>query len=190
MVSDASVNQPKAAWAWVAFDKEGQIITQQSARMKEQNLSSYRAEAIGILYAIKFIKQHQENIPKWTLYCDNQALINRLTSIEDQDIPFEWQDSNIIYNIQQEKLLNETYLHVKEHQILKQNESKIDVKLNFMADKLANEAIQGNEIQKIKTNTFRIIIGEKPAFKTKDIKEYSAESISNQYMINKYGQEA
>jgi hypothetical protein len=39
-----------------------------------------------------------------------------------------------------------------------------------MADKLANEAIQGNETQKIKTNRFRIIINEKPAFKTKDIK--------------------
>jgi hypothetical protein len=59
-----------------------------------------------------------------------------------------------------------------------------------MADNLANEAIKGNEIQKIKTNTFRIIIKEKPAFKTKDIKEYYAESISIQYMINKYGQEA
>jgi hypothetical protein len=59
-----------------------------------------------------------------------------------------------------------------------------------MADKLANEAIQGNEIQKIKTKTFRIIIDEKPVFKTKDIKEYCAESISTQYMINKYGQDA
>lgn len=36
-----------------------------------------------------------------------------------------------------------------------------------MADKLANEAIQGNEIQKVKSNTFRIIINEKPVFKTK-----------------------
>jgi hypothetical protein len=74
--------------------------------------------------------------------------------------------------------------------ILKQNESKIDVKLNIMADKLANEAIQGSEIQEIKTNTFRIIIDEKSVFKTKDIKEYCAESTSKQYMINKYGQEA
>jgi hypothetical protein len=59
-----------------------------------------------------------------------------------------------------------------------------------MADKLANEAIQGNKIQKIKTNTFRIIIDEKPVFKTKNIKEYCAETTSNQYMINKYGQQA
>jgi ribonuclease HI len=115
--------------------------TQQSARIQEQNISSYRAEAIGILYAIKFIQQHQENIQKWTLYCDNQALINRLASIEDQDIPFEWQNSDIIYSIQQEKPPNGTLLHVKGHQILKENESKIDVKLNIMADKLANEAI-------------------------------------------------
>jgi hypothetical protein len=54
-----------------------------------------------------------------------------------------------------------------------------------MAYKLENEAIHGNKIQKTKTNTFRIIIDEKPAFKTKDIKEYCAESISTQYMINK-----
>jgi hypothetical protein len=47
-----------------------------------------------------------------------------------------------------------------------------------MADKWANEAMQGNELQKIKTNTFRVIIYEKPAFKPKDIKEYWAEIIS------------
>ena len=83
IVSDASVHQPNAAWAWVASDKEGKIISQQSAKIQEQNISSYRAEAIGILYAIKFIQQHQENIQKWTLYCDNQALINRLAAIEN-----------------------------------------------------------------------------------------------------------
>jgi hypothetical protein len=60
IVSDASVHQPKTAWTWVASDKEGQIITQQSARLQEQNISSYQAEAIGILYAIKFIKEHQK----------------------------------------------------------------------------------------------------------------------------------
>jgi hypothetical protein len=40
IVSDASVHQPKTAWTWVASDKEGQIITQQSARLQEQNISS------------------------------------------------------------------------------------------------------------------------------------------------------
>jgi hypothetical protein len=33
IVPDASVHQPKAAWAWVASDKEGNIIKQQSSRI-------------------------------------------------------------------------------------------------------------------------------------------------------------
>jgi hypothetical protein len=45
-------------------------------------------------------------------------------------------------------------------------------------------------MQKIKSNTFRIIIDEKPVFKTKNIKEYCAETTSYQFVINKYGQEA
>jgi hypothetical protein len=98
--------------------------------MQEQNISSYQVEAIGILYAIKFIKNNQESIQKWTLYCNNQASINRLEAIvEDQEIPFEWQDPNIIYSIQQEKPTNGTFIHVKGYQILKENESTIEVKL-------------------------------------------------------------
>jgi hypothetical protein len=60
--SVTSVYKSEAAWAWVASDNEGQIVKQKSARIQEQNISSYQAEAIGILYAIKFIKEHQDNI--------------------------------------------------------------------------------------------------------------------------------
>jgi hypothetical protein len=48
-------------------------------------------------------------------YCNNQALINRLESVEEQEIPFKWQEYDDICNIQQAKPSNGRFIQVKGH---------------------------------------------------------------------------
>jgi Reverse transcriptase-like len=90
IVTDASVHPPEAVFAWIITNKKGRIITKYSNKIEENNISSYRAEAYGILDAIEFIHQFKDQIREWSLYCDNEALIKQLQASHDTDkIPTE-----------------------------------------------------------------------------------------------------
>ena len=186
VVSDASVHEKQAAFGWIVADEKGCIIHQHSSRIEELNISSYRAEAFGILDAMKFLHHHQQFIQEWIIYCDNKALITRLQSLEDQEIPYEWQDSDMLYEIQKYLLLDGKFEHVKGHQTLENDEGPTEVKLNILADKLANEAIHGKLIQTPLKSPFRILIDNKPIFKVKDIKEHCYAQVSIQFYRSKF----
>jgi hypothetical protein len=145
---------------------------------------------LGILDSIRFIHDNQNRIEKWTCYCNNQALINRLNQLhESQEVPYKWQDSDIIFQINQVITPNGNFKHGKGHQILEENEGTIKAKLNILADKMANEAINGKVTKNPEKTPFQIIINQKPAFKIREIKEYCHEQVSQKYMREKFGQD-
>jgi hypothetical protein len=51
VATDASVRNKTAAWAWIMADKNGQIIKQESRKIQEFKISSYREEEFGIMAA-------------------------------------------------------------------------------------------------------------------------------------------
>jgi ribonuclease HI len=98
--TDASVHQEKAAFAWIIATTNGKVIVHHSARIKEENISSYQAELFEILNAIIMLQNHIFEVQQWIVYCDNQALVERLQSVQlESEIPSEWKDSDIIESI-------------------------------------------------------------------------------------------
>ena len=137
---------------------------------------------------MKFLHHHQQFIQEWTIYYDNQALITRLNTLEDQEVPYEWQDSDMLYEIQKYLLLDGNFMHVKGHWTLEKDEEPAEVKLNILANKLANEAIHGKLIQATLNSPFRILIDNKPIFKERDIKKYCNEQVRIQFYQSKFTQ--
>jgi hypothetical protein len=73
IATNASVHPPEAAFAWIITGNKGRIITKYSAKLEENDISSYPAKAYGILDAIEFINQYKDQIREWSLYCDNEG---------------------------------------------------------------------------------------------------------------------
>jgi ribonuclease HI len=118
VVTDTSVHQERAASAWIIATDKGKIIVCHSAQIREENISSYRAESHGILNAVQMLQQHALEVQQWTLYRDNQALIQRLQSTKDtKEIPPDWTDSDMIESIIKTLILNGEFKHVKGLQI-------------------------------------------------------------------------
>jgi hypothetical protein len=76
------------------------VLFQYQQRISKTSISSFRAEAIGVLSALKetyFTFQQQQ--VTWTLYCDNLSVIKRLKYIQHQEPKIEWIDSDILLAI-------------------------------------------------------------------------------------------
>lgn len=188
MVSDASVQKGIAAWAWVVADEEGNIIKSHSHRIREIQISSFRAEAFGALSAMEMIHYHRSHIKQWTFYCDNQALITRLKTIQHQEVPFQWHDSDILGTIKNKLTPNGTFHHVKGHQdIISENWDKIEVRLNILADQMAKEAIKGPIYNTQIDTPIRIQAHNKNIFNFQDLNEHNASTIIQTYWKQKLG---
>jgi Reverse transcriptase-like len=189
IATDASVHSPEAAFAWIITDHKGRTITSHASKITELDISSYRAEAYGILDVIEFIQTLGDKIKEWVLYCDNEALINQLNTIQDhEEIPTEWTDSDIIANIKERIIDGGIFRHVKGHQQLTtENNTKIEVRLNILVDSMANQAIHSSMSTKSTPDKSYIQIGQKRIFKLKDIKDHCARQQFHQYQRHKYG---
>jgi hypothetical protein len=65
------------AIAWVITNKQGKIINQHQQCLTKINISSYRAEAIGVCAVLRtlYTRITEQNI-KWKLLCDNKSVIS------------------------------------------------------------------------------------------------------------------
>jgi hypothetical protein len=139
--TDASVHEDISAIAWVVTDDTGKVIYQQHQRLPFKSLSSFRAEAYGAFSALTTLyTEILQYKSKWKLYCDNQALIFRLQSMQLNIYNPEWINSDVLHSIQEHIPPQGEFYHVKCHQILT-NTSSISAKLNHYVDKMANLAI-------------------------------------------------
>jgi hypothetical protein len=75
--TDASIQNPISAIVWVITNKQGKIINQHQQRLTEINISSYRAEAIGVcaLLHTLYTRITEQKI-KWKLLCNNKSVIS------------------------------------------------------------------------------------------------------------------
>ena len=141
IATDASLHQGKAAIAWVITDTNGNIIDEHSSRLHESNISSFRAEAFGILSVLQKHAHHikSEKI-SWNLYCDNKSVIQRAQQLQTSTLNVEWSDSDVLKVIQDNLPQLGNFHHIKGHQTITES-SELSVKLNAYVDKKANEAI-------------------------------------------------
>jgi hypothetical protein len=81
--TDASIQNQISAIAWVITNKQGKIISQHHQCLSERNISSYRAEAIGVCAVLRtrYSRITEHNI-KWKLFCDNKSVISQMVSLQ------------------------------------------------------------------------------------------------------------
>ena len=85
--SDGSVQGPKASFAWVLSDNDGNRLANCNGPVFGSKPTSYRAEAYGILSVCRFfyhLKTKWQVSCKFALYCDNKTSVNR--SAERNDV--------------------------------------------------------------------------------------------------------
>jgi hypothetical protein len=135
------------------------------------------------------LQNHLFEVQKWTLYCDNQALVERLQLTQgENETPLKWIDSDIIESIQQKILPNGEFKHVKGHQkIDNKNRQKLEVILNNWVDDMANKAITSDKTMTSPENIAHVVVNGKRLFKQSQIIRQCAKHISQQYHKSKYG---
>lgn len=138
--TDASVKNNISAIAWVVTSTTGTVLHQKNQCLTEGNISSFRAEAIGICAALRHLTdQITKNNTRWTLLCDNKSVIFRLNSIQKRQYNTEWMDFDVFQNIIAVLPENGTFQHIKGHQTITKTSSH-HVKMNTYVDTLANDA--------------------------------------------------
>jgi hypothetical protein len=170
-------------------NKKGKVIVSHSARIEEENISSYQAEAFGILNAITMLQNHVFEVQQWVLYCNNQALVERVQAVQGNiQIPPKWKDWDIIESIRQKVLPNGEFKHVKGHQT---PDSKIGQKpeavLNNWVDDMANKAIESDNRMKTPEDIAHVVINNKRVFNRAHMISQCTKHISQPYHISKYG---
>jgi hypothetical protein len=163
--------------------ERGRTITSHASKIEELEISSYRAEAYGILDVIELIHHFQDQVEEWILFCDNEALINQLKlSQEIDEIPSKWNNCNIISIIKEKVIAGGSFHHVKGHQELtKENKNRIEVRLNILVDSMGNQAISSMLTTKGTPNNSHIQNGNKHIFKLNDIKDHCSRQQFHQY---------
>jgi ribonuclease HI len=86
IVSDGSVRNNRGAFGWVLALPDGTRLVEGQGPAYGYEISSFRAEAYGMLSALRYIhhiaKHYNVPLPlKFRLCCDNQGLIKRVTRV-------------------------------------------------------------------------------------------------------------
>jgi len=187
LVSDASVQNTKSAYSWVIANQEHQVLYIKSERIQAYNITSYRAELIGILSALQFISiLTRKTTLTWELHCDNQAAINQINQLNLQPIQFEQNDSDILYSIQNYITNKGRFYHVKGHTTVTQNTTLAE-KLNIVADLNAKKAINSDNIYIPPIHTATIHIQNKQIFQAELIVSHCQRQRSIQYWEKRLG---
>ena len=188
IVSDASVQKSKSAYSWVISDQESNILMTRNERIKEDNITSYRAELIGILSALQC--NHDiitKYALKWDFYCDNLAAINQIQHIQITGVNVEQSDSDILYSIKQYTPKYGNFHHVKGHTKVTQNTTLAE-KLNILVDTQAKQAITMVEAYSPPISTLKIVMNGEQKFRAESIVMQCQINMSLQYWKQKTGE--
>ena len=152
IASDGSEAQGKGSCGWVISSMSGDVIAQGAGTAFGSKISSFRCEAYGILAATRFILRlryyyhlpsHNQPIKWW---CDSKSLIQRLhtcttprnpnrASLADHDIEFAIHNTIPLITTQ----FNPHHLHSHQADSAALDQLPIHIRLNRMADKLAQQ---------------------------------------------------
>jgi ribonuclease HI len=176
IVSDGGNREKVGSYGFVIADAESEErLWQASGRAQGFDMSSYRAEAQGMLAGLHFLRMfiwfhcNAKAACKLTHFCDNQSLVietawNRTWAEPSDSLKPEY---DLLAAITRERELLQTYAHkyqrnrwVKGHQedVTPYHQLTFESKLNIEADKLATEAIdtveRKNRLLKVTGNKY------------------------------------
>jgi ribonuclease HI len=112
--TDASVINGNATWAFTIATPDGYQLTSQSGRVRGHNITSFRAELSGILAATSTRDFAPDT--KYTVYCDNQAVITQLNTMKSTRPQVSWSDYDLLYTCLINYPKHVLFEHVKGHQ--------------------------------------------------------------------------
>ena len=160
IATDGSAPSGKGSFAWVISDSEGEILAQCHGPVFGAKISSYRAEAYGILSVLRYLLQlshirgrtttEANTILPHPLVCDNKAIVDRINRLKHwkriyPNVTME-SDWDVLAEIKAtlEALgptSQPTFGHIKGHQdsIRPIEELPLQAQLNCKADELAEK---------------------------------------------------
>ena len=166
IASDGSVRQPNGTFGWIITSTDGSPIARGSGQAFGHNISSFRAEAYGILGALRFLLRmfHYHNTPlpnrTTTWWCDSESLLKRIQSnLNDTINPNRYKDAD--HDLEQCIILTIplvtttlTQQHIRSHQSdnTPLHLLPLPQRLNRIADELATahythiDATKGNRV--------------------------------------------
>jgi RNase H len=206
--SDGGVREGKGGFGIVlAINKTTILKGYKRIRKTFNDLTSYRAEAIGVLAALytylriqQFRATHQIEIPNniLTIICDNEAVVNMINILKRNEI-----NQKMIYKLDMDIFMeikyclgrikkNIKFQHVKGHQDKSVLPLMYEAYLNCNADELATKSIVSRNIQQQETSQYKAIyINNLPVFAnhSKNIKETFHSIKYRQYLHQSFGWE-
>ena len=163
IATDGSAPAGKGSYAWVISDSEGEILAQCHGPVFGAKISSYRAEAYGILSVLRYLLQlshirrrtttEANTLLSHSLVCDNKAIVSRINELKkwkrvypNVTMESEW---DVLAEIKAtlEALApasQPTFDHIKGHQdrTCPTEDLPLQAQLNCKADKLAERFFQ------------------------------------------------
>jgi Reverse transcriptase-like len=187
IATDASVHKGKSAIAWIVTTINGKVIKKSQQSLIQTHFSSFQAEAFGVFLAFRSMHQSiLQQHTKWTLFCDNKALIHRLQAMVQAPVNIEWTDSDILIAIKQVTPENGRFQHVKGHTKITSS-SSIPEKLNHIVDRNANKAIEDTPHPIHFNGVIRIFGDTTQLFSVRDIVHYCRTKVSQHYWLKRLG---
>ena len=165
LASDGSAPEEKGSFAWIISDNLGRRLARCKGPVQSQRISSYRAEAYGVLSVLRFLVRlrafhipedmHNRDFSIHTLRCDNEGLtikINRIKEYQkiypNSTLDSEWDIlAEIRTTILQLGAVAPTVEHILGHQDKDKpyQELPLPAQLNCDADKMAADFLKDNQ---------------------------------------------
>ena len=149
MASDGSAPTGKGSFAWVLSNTQGTRLAQGQGPVFGRKISSYRAEAYGILAGLRFLRRvqqiHTSSIHNLHWVCDNKGLISKLKKLRKYTTHYPNSTMDADWDALHEITLNcPTNLHLRhikghQDQTCEYDELPLQAQLNCDADALATQ---------------------------------------------------
>jgi hypothetical protein len=186
--TNTSIQNQILVIAWAITNKQGKIINQHQQCLSERNISSYRAEAIGVCAVLRtwYTRITEHNI-KWKLSCNNKSVISQMVSLQRRVNNTEWLDFDVLQNIMNNILKNGTFHHIKGHQIMTAT-SSIEVRMNAYLNSLAKSAIKDPPKVFSLQITIQLMGENKPLFSTTNVVHFCQKQVSSDMWRSRFGE--
>jgi endonuclease/exonuclease/phosphatase family metal-dependent hydrolase len=151
-VTDASVVGHQGTWAAIITDLQGKELNQMQGSISVEGLTSFRAELDGCRGVLTLLKRYP-NVTTITLFCDNIAVIHRLTALQHSWPSISWSDYDLLMEVKQIMPKHVQFKHVKGHQGSScQPEFNLETNLNILMDMRAKQTPENTSIPETNLN--------------------------------------
>lgn len=167
LATDGSAPPNRGSFAWIISDAHGNILAKCNGPVFGYKISSYRAEAYGILSLLRFLlrlrrirqpnPEEPNKILPHVLLCDNEGVVKRINIIKEWPLIYpnvtmeaEW---DVLAEIREAlaeltPASQPTLEHIRGHQDKTKPREELPLKaqLNCQCDDLANEYLQSHQL--------------------------------------------